>query len=338
MIKLVKGRPGKKRSSVRELRRHCFYLSNEKHRDHLGKTIYPSRNHGCKGNGVDSFCEAAIDSLKRYRKNRTGRRGKPSDRLFEEIIYSTPKNAFPSSTQREFIEEKIIDYFAADAAARTSWHFNPDDGRADLHLIVAAKTLTGSSSTLWQSHGGANGVHLLGAMDDLDNEIAEECGFVSARTTHNKRLKSLGIVTDDESLASRLINLQSETEDKISIQNLWDALNVLGLKIIKITKRSVSVIWPNRKATRRYNIRKLFEELNDSPGNIGSGGGGMATGKSTDSQPKKDLSNSQQAETQSDTVDSDLLKSAARSPSISTTPKRRKRTLPKSTDSPDDPV
>lgn len=261
MIKLEQKRARNKLSSVKALRDHCAYLADSSNKDHIGKTLVAPVNHWCNGNSIEEFIKECTKARETFAKARKGKPGRPSNRLWEEVIYSTPYGARPTRAARDAITALLIQEIAPDSAARSAWHLDERSGRADLHIIIAAKT-TGypPSTTLWETHGKRDSEHLLAHFNRIDDEIADFTGVKSASKTRKDKLRKEGIITDDiSSLADHLSRLPIAITPEI----LQHAIRTMGHKVTKISKRSISIIWKKRKQARRYNIEKLLGDIKE---------------------------------------------------------------------------
>jgi hypothetical protein len=264
MIKIEKKRAKNHLSSRTTLLDHCFYLQDPSHPDHKGKLLVPSRNWNCPDDTVGGFINSAVECKERYNRTRIGRRGKPSNRLWEEVIYSTPpmpEGKPPSQAKRDSIASLLLEEICPDSVARYAWHIDNTTGRADLHILLAAKTRGfPPGSTLWEDHGGKDKPHLLGHFDKIDQRIAKRLGIKSAKDVRNEKLREKGIITDSvESLAHAVAAGGVPLDDK----TLEHFIIRAGAKVTRQTKRTISVLIKGRKQARNYNKRKLIKNINN---------------------------------------------------------------------------
>jgi hypothetical protein len=255
-------RAASRAASPRKLRDRCVYIENEAAPSHAKKTVLRARNHNCPGSTSEHFVIEVLRIHEEYLKWRARKRGKRSPRLFEELTYSTPHHALPKAEERARIERKLLDAFGKHTACRLGWHIDKDTGRADLHILLAAKTFGWPPElTLWVECGGGK-KHFYAALDQLDEEItneilnrgrAREQRFKSAPQIHReKKFNAIGKKPD---LANELSMLD------FAPGNLAGAITKLGYVVTKITTTNISVLFPGRKRPNRYNIAELLRKI-----------------------------------------------------------------------------
>lgn len=167
MIKVVK-RSTLRSASVKKLKERVHYISDSNHKDHLKKIILPARNYNCLGQSPEDFVGEVVRLGDVYLDYRNGKPGKRSNRLFEEIVYSSPFDAWLIDLERDAIESVIMARLGLKTACRTAWHIDIENGRADLHVFFAAKNAEYPPKvTLWANFGGKDGKNLLAELDCL---------------------------------------------------------------------------------------------------------------------------------------------------------------------------
>jgi len=268
MIKLVR-RSAIKASSKATLAERVDYISDPNHKDHIGKLILRAKNYNCLDQSAESFKNEVINLDRAYKQYRRGKKGKCSPRILEEIIYSTAKGAHPNQEEREGIEKKVVATYASRAACRTAWHYNDKTGRADLHLLFSTKNNDFPPAlTLWADFGGRGGRNLNASFDSLDNEITH---LLNRNQERMEKLKSAESVRKDKVVVVQGTKppLWKELADKypsnIDEENVREAIEALGYRVTKHTKKSVSVqfsknaLGPKGKPVKvcRYNLINL---------------------------------------------------------------------------------
>jgi len=174
MIKLVK-RKASNASSKKILAARVNYISDQNHKDHIGKNILPAKNYNCPTQSGDCFIDEVLKLDAAYKKYREGMRGKRSPRLLEEVIYSSPEGAHLTDLERSSIEAMIIQQVGYSTACRAAWHIDQTTGRADFHVLLAAKTTDYPPKvTLWADFGGTGGLHIYAEFDRLDTRITHD--------------------------------------------------------------------------------------------------------------------------------------------------------------------
>ena len=194
---------------------------------------------------------------------------KSSPRLLEEVIYSSPHGAHLTDLERASIEGMIIQQVGRSTACRAAWHLDMNTGRADFHVLLAAKnTDYPPRVTLWADFGGEGGRHIYAEFDKLNKEITTEINNNPLRKT---KVKSADQVRREsaEKVIGKKDPLWKELAEKypsrIDKENIRQAIEVLGYKVTKRTKKSVSIrfsktaVGPKGKPTkvRRYNLADL---------------------------------------------------------------------------------
>jgi hypothetical protein len=254
-------------ASQKVLRRRVAYLEDRQHESHRDKIIYPARNYNCFGDDGEDFVQACIRTDDAYQAARLGRPGKPSKSLFNELIYSSDLGAHLTDLERESIELLTINEFARNTPCRTAWHTNASTGRADLHILAAAKDDDYPPRvSLWRSFGGSKGRHLYHTMDLVDARIAKQLNKVrpkekkirSARKAHKQRIQTLtGKVKAD--LAKELAPLG------LAMSELRKGIEKLGYKVLKETAKNISVLFAGAKRPSRYNKVDLIKKIAEIP-------------------------------------------------------------------------
>ncbi len=283
-----------RRSGVKAASRACLiklveYISDPKHKDHIGKILGIARNRNCDSQSADDFIRTVIRAEHDYRDWRRGKQGKRGTRIFEEIIFSTPEGTWTNEHERQKIADLIIERFCAQAAARENSHCNPETGRDDIHIIFAAKTRDYPPQlTLW-SRFGSGGDNLNAEFDRLDVEIIEMLNQNPERA--KRKLKSATRVRKDE--AQKLIGakptlaaeIAAKTLSPIDMDNLRAVIEGLGHKVTRLTSRAVSVVFNGRAKPRRFNIEDLLLGISveqELLGNSSSGSSGTGATRSRD--------------------------------------------------------
>jgi len=206
-----------KASSLVVLKKRVSYISDPDHPNHSGdkkKMILPARNYNVPDNDQSpaAFMSAVVRTNVEYNCCRTGRVGKCSRRILEELIFSTEPGAWLTAEERNEIEERIVSRLAGMSVCRNAWHIDEKSGRCDLHVLLSAKTLDyPPKMTFWCEFGGRDRDHLYAAMDSLDVEIVrylnrkperQEEKLKSARRRH--REASSAVIGNQLTLADEL--------------------------------------------------------------------------------------------------------------------------------------
>jgi hypothetical protein len=264
--------------SVKVLRGRVAYLEDQKHKSHVGKIIYPAHNLNCGASGED-FVAECVRADDAYQAHRIGKRGRPADGLFIEIVYSSPTGAHLTDLERDSIAKISLNQFARNTACRYAWHVNSETGRADLHILLAAKDDDYPPKiSLWRDFGGTNGAHLYASMDRLGTSIVKdlnkgrspEMQLKSAEQVHKER-----IINKKPDLAAELAPLN------LSQAELAEGIISLGYDITKETDKNISVFFPNSKRPSRFNKSELLRKIAEVPvvDTRPTGGGETGTGK-----------------------------------------------------------
>jgi len=263
MIKKTKfGKASK--AKRRTLQERITYISDVTHPHHVGKTVYAARNYYCDDNTPKAFELKAVECFKRYDKNRYGKKGNRTKKLFEEHIYSSADDAFLTDSERRLIEKALIENAFNFVPVRTAWHVGK--GRSDLHILSAGYTDDIPPSVHLSTdfgHGKRDFLLTLeraerDALDEINRQREPSRKILSAREAKRRNMKKVGAKTLAEKLAAIW---DGKTE---SIQR---AIQKLGFEVVKLTKKSVSIISAKKQdgnqkpRPRRYNLETLREEI-----------------------------------------------------------------------------
>jgi hypothetical protein len=249
------------------LKERVIYIENPNDPNHAGKTLLPAKNHNCPGPRGEDFMAECIRADDEYQEAHLGRRGKPSTTLFVEIIYSSPTAAHLNDLERGSIENMALNEFARNTAARFAWHLDPATGRADLHILLAAKDDDYPPRiALWRDFGGKNGKHLYASMDRLGTTIVKD---LNKGRTPDRHLKSAEQVHKEK----RATFSEKEKPDLISElaalnlsqSELVEGIKSLGYNVTKDTDKNVSVLFPGHKRAARFNKSDLLKNIAEAP-------------------------------------------------------------------------
>lgn len=268
-------------SSKKVLRRRVAYLEDKAHESHRDKIIYPAKNYNCPDQTGEAFVNRCIALDADYQAARLGRPGRPSTSLFNEIIYSSDVGAHLTDLERESIELLTINEFARNTPCRVAWHVNQATGRADLHILAAAKDDDYPPKvSLWRSFGGSKGRHLYHTMDLVDARIAKQLNksrspekkIRSARKAHKERVQEL-TGKKKPNLATELAPLE------LPMSGLRKGIEKLGYKVVKETDKNISVMFDGGKRPSRYNKVDLLKDIAKIPLKEKKGPGGVGDGE-----------------------------------------------------------
>lgn len=276
MIKKTKFSKASK-ASKQKLRDRINYITDVTNPNHAGMTIMAARNYRCPDNTPEAFEEKAVKCFERYDLTRRNKKGNRTKKLFEEHIYSSTEDAFLTDSERRLIEKALIENAFNFVPVRTAWHIG--NGRSDLHILSAGYSDDIPPSVHLSTdfgHGKRDFLLTLeraerDALDIINSQREKNRRVLSAREVKKRNMKKAGIQTLGQ---------------KLSGPGLWDgsnesitkALQKLGYQVLRLTKKSVSIISPERlnrlksKSSkpirpRRYSLETLRESL--SGGEIG---------------------------------------------------------------------
>jgi hypothetical protein len=253
--------------SVKVLRGRVAYLEDRDHKNHLGKIIFPAKNLNCPGSAGEDFVSECIRTDELYQAARLGRRGRPSETLFIEIVYSSPTGAHLTDLERTSVEAIALNNFGKNTACRYAWHVNGETGRADLHILLAAKDDDYPPKiALWRNFGGKDGSHLYASMDRLGTTIAKKLNkerspdrqLKSAEQVHKERIK--------EETGNKKPDLPAELAPlNLSQSELVEGIKSLGYDVTKETEKNVSVLFSDSKRPCRFNKAELLKRIAEVP-------------------------------------------------------------------------
>lgn len=153
----------------KELINQITYIEDQEDERHESKEILCARNYNC-GDSIQEFFAEVIRLDNLYKKKRKSHRGRRGRRLFEEIVYNSPKDAHLTDQERNMIEGMVLDLLGRNTAYRTAWHIDHESGQSDLHILLAARTQTHPpTSSLWSRFDSEN--HIFVRFDECDQAI-----------------------------------------------------------------------------------------------------------------------------------------------------------------------
>lgn len=255
MIKRIR-HSTRKASSHKHLSKRVDYLEDRDHPNHINKEITCACNYRCGNSSSDFITEVlSLDAL--YQLARKGRPGRPGRRLFEEIVYSSPKGAGLDDYERKWIERKMIALLARKTACRVAWHIDPTTGRSDMHVLLAARTQTNPpTTTIWSEFKGAR--HIFVEFDRWDEGITT---FLNSRRPASPLKTARKIRIDKyapQEFASELAKIATKT---VTPENLSELITQAGHKVVSEKERTICIIFKGRTRSLRYNSAKLIEEI-----------------------------------------------------------------------------
>ena len=264
MIKPIRRSPARA-GSLKILRRRIIYIEDRTCEDHRGLVIYPAVNYNCAGPKGKDFEEQCLKTDELYRNSPERRKGgKPSKRLFEEFIWSSPEAANLTEPERKSTEITLVNAFARHSAVRLAWHENPETKRWDAHVLIASKNNDWPTRLTIYSQFGAGKKHIISVINRVSKDIIKSLNktrpkkLKSAMEVHRERRRELtGKKTP--SLAKELAKLNLAPDE------LAKGIKKLGYTITRDNENTISVKFPGNKRAHRYNKADLLREIAEVP-------------------------------------------------------------------------
>lgn len=246
------------------------YIEDPDDIKHLAKEILPARNYRCNGQTKEDFLKMVeVHDLAYFayrRKNRL--KGPTTERLFDEIIYSSEKGAYLTPDERGAIEAMLVKKFGENAAVRTAWHID-SNGRADLHLLISAKAPTLEDPDAYEVVFGKAIGNSIVASISCDRQIAELLNRNPDRQIEQTAARDVRTVrsrqkykTKDTSLARQIAKKYPRL--KITAKNIADLLTKLGHEVRKITEKAITVIFKKCFREQELPLRNLLLSIEES--------------------------------------------------------------------------
>ncbi len=267
MIKPVR-RTLSRASSVKILDARMAYIVDPNVQEHVGLVIYEAKNYNCAGPDPEHFKAACLKADEEYQKSPQRRKGgKPSTRLFEELIYSTPVGAHLNALERTSIESTLVNTFSRHAACRFAWHANETTGRCDLHVLIASKNEDWPPVlTLWAEFGGTGKPHIYATINRVSDAIIQELNktrkpsdrLKSAQTVHRETVIA-ATGKKHPRLAKELASLS------LAPEQLAEGIKKLGYEITRQNESTISVKFTGAKKANKYNKSKLLKDIASVP-------------------------------------------------------------------------
>ncbi len=246
-------------SSFKVLRRRIAYIEDSKHPDHASVVVHRATNYNCDSQKPEDFENGCLRADKAYREERSKKRhGKSSKRIFEELVYSTPRASHVNDLERKTIETTLVNTFARHSPCRLAWHENERSGRSDLHILVAAKTDGWPPSMTLSSEFGGGKKSILSTINRVSNAIIKTLNktrdgknkLKSAQQVHKDKVKKI--------LGKKSVDLASELADlNFAPGEVRSAIESLGYEITRENEASISVLFPGAKRANRFNKDQL---------------------------------------------------------------------------------
>jgi hypothetical protein len=259
MIKQLK-RLKVRASSLKTLQSRIVYLENQQHEDHQDVVVYPSVNYNCGGQPGKAFVNEVIKADELYFASPDRQKGgKPSTRLFEEFVYSTPMGAFLNANERKEIELSLVNSFARHAAVRLGWHVNETTGRSDLHILIAAKNNDWPAKLTLPSQFGHGKPCIISVINRVSKEITDNMN----KTRPEKLKTAIEVHKEKEQLRTgKTHNLAKELAPLgLAPDELREGIESLGYSVTRENENTISVKFPNSKRASRYNKHELIRAM-----------------------------------------------------------------------------
>jgi hypothetical protein len=253
--------PIKKLASLNSLASFLQYVTNEGHKNHKNIKLGVMQFFNCKEASKKGFMKEVRDADVKYKASLKGKRGCRSKKLWEQIVFSTPYDAFPTAERQRAMEKVIIEKVCKNTACVLVPHFNPRTGRLDEHLILAAKTK--DEKPVLTRNKFFNGRHFSVALEDLDKAMIGELNkgldkskqLKTASERHKEIMKEKNGGVEKFNLAKKIVVKGLEVEE------LAAAVKSLGGKVTKESKRNISIVFNGKTKPRRYNKEKLENDI-----------------------------------------------------------------------------
>ncbi len=268
MIKNVK-HSGGSLASLKSLWGRVKYIVDARDKNHIDKLVLPARNHGCTGDGPESFVGECENRFQRYQSARKGKCGKRTKKIWKEYVYSSEYGKCQDATgkvlpclneeERAEIERALLAGPIGRGVARLAWHIDLCTGRCDLHVLVCIYDCTGKN---WENDGygkGAKNLH-------LELERSEEALLVkfNAYRSPSEKLKTPRQRHNEKRRAAK----QRTFSGKL-VASGWDgkpealveAAEAAGYSVSSLSEKSIVVRnqYTKKNKDKRYNIKTLTQ-------------------------------------------------------------------------------
>lgn len=245
------------------------YVEDPNDKNHIDKTLSVARNYNCADQSKESFVRRTKEFDAAYYAYRAGRKGQKGDDFFREYTYSSEPGAFLTQAECEIIEKIIIAILAGpNAAVRVGWHFSPD-GRADAHLLIAAKApCTENPDAYIYLFGRAIG-NEVAAMQAADRKIAKYLNSNPDRRIVHTAAIDVYIANKNEKYKGKSRKLGHQIARKfpglkITADNIGEVLRKLGHEVLAVTANAVSLIFKGRQNESCLPLRNLLLSIGEA--------------------------------------------------------------------------
>lgn len=249
-------------SSLDALERRTVYISDALHINHIGKEVLPARNYGCDDQSPAAFLKKVQDHNAAYYIYRKGNRlkGPTTDRLFDEIIYSSLPGSYLTAAERDAIEQMLVKKFGKNAAVRAAWHIG-SDGRADLHLLISAKAPALEDPEAYEVIFGQAIGNSIAASISCDRKIAKILNANQERKIQHTAAYDVG-KDKKPSLGEKIAKKWPDTI--ITAENIGEFLTKLGHTFIEVTKKSVTLIYNGARSATTRPLREILLAIGEA--------------------------------------------------------------------------
>ncbi len=272
MIKKVP-RTDRNAGSAKILKRRMAYLEDRDVDQHRGLIICPSANYNCSSDSAEDFEQRCLISHEEYLSSpERSRGGKPSKRIFEEFIYSSPEGAHMTALERKSAEMMLVNDFARHSAVRCGWHVNETSGRCDLHVLIAAKNSEWPARLTISSEFGNGKKNILTVINRVSQDIVDELNqarekldlskLKSAREVYRERLAKKGKPSLAHEVA-KAIGLKGKGKGNTlrTLRTLREVVESLGYEVTRDNDNFISVKFDGKKRAMRYNKQDLHDDI-----------------------------------------------------------------------------
>jgi hypothetical protein len=254
-----------KSASLGYLRIHIAYLSDGEHEDHKGKIVIHPPKFFHVEETVEAFLKSVVDGNDAYLEYRKGRKGKRTDRLWDEAIYRPPDDTELDEEERAMIELVMLS-IKPETPTLLQWHKNTERNSWDLHVLTPAKSTNWPPCVHLSAEFGGGKKHIYAALERLDQELVDllnerrppDKRIVSARERRKKKAKKA--IGKPPKLAREIAK---KAPKGVTAKDLTGIIAALGHTVTRISERFVSVIFKGRVRPRRHAIDTLLQDVED---------------------------------------------------------------------------
>ncbi len=228
---------------------------------HPGVKLSAISYYNCPAQKEGDFIKVCSDRQHRYKEGREGKRGKRTNDLWKDYVYSTGYGIHMGQEDAEFLILRLARDVFRGVPFAAAIHYNPQTGRTDIHIITGIHTDDIPPQVFASGNYGAGRPSLEITLKRLEEEFTAD--FNKKRTPDQARL----LLPKDVNLARRraagkmpfaeqLVEAGWDADPK----TLADACQTAGIVVTRHTEKTISLLRPLAKKATKLTTETLCDQ------------------------------------------------------------------------------